>query len=155
MDLSDKIGSVRNMKQREKLIVLRDRAELSQQALADLLDVSRQAVTRWESGTTVPTTDNLMSLAKLYGVSLDWLCSERGFEEQDAQQETQQENQVKTAKKASRKRIIVLAAIVVVVIGILIGIAHREKTNGTVDVSIDDVPGEVVNITDSYVFSLK
>lgn len=60
---------------REKLIVLRDRAGLSQMELADRLGVSRQAVSRWESGDTTPTMDKLKSLARIYGVSLDWLCS--------------------------------------------------------------------------------
>ncbi len=48
---------------REKLIVLRDRAGLSQMELADRLGVSRQAVSRWESGDTTPTMDKLKSLA--------------------------------------------------------------------------------------------
>ena len=58
---------------REKLIVSRDRAGLSQMELANQLGVSRQAVSRWESGDTTPSVDKLKALAKLYGVSLDWL----------------------------------------------------------------------------------
>lgn len=61
---------------REKLIVLRDKAGITQMALAHQLGVSRQAVTRWESGDTTPSMDKLKALAKIYGVSLDWLCSE-------------------------------------------------------------------------------
>lgn len=64
------------MELREKLIVLRDEAGLSQQAVASQLGLSRQAITRWESGATVPTMDNLKSLAKIYTVSLDWLCND-------------------------------------------------------------------------------
>ena len=61
---------------REKLIVLRDKAGISQMSLAHQLDVSRQAVSRWESGDTTPSMDKLKALAKIYGVSLDWLCSD-------------------------------------------------------------------------------
>lgn len=61
---------------REKLIVSRNKAGLSQMELANQLGVSRQAVSRWESGDTTPTMDKLKTLAKLYGVSLDWLCSD-------------------------------------------------------------------------------
>ena len=61
---------------REKLIVSRNKAGLSQMELAERLGVSRQAVSRWESGDTTPTMDKLKSLAKIYGVSLDWLCSD-------------------------------------------------------------------------------
>ncbi len=61
---------------REKLIVSRNKAGLSQMELAERLGVSRQAVSRWESGDTTPTMDKLKTLAKIYGVSLDWLCSD-------------------------------------------------------------------------------
>ena len=61
---------------REKLIVLRDKAGISQMTLAHQLGVSRQAVTRWESGDTTPSMDKLKALAKIYDVSLDWLCSD-------------------------------------------------------------------------------
>ena len=61
---------------REKMIVLRDKAESSQMELAHQLGVSRQAVSRWESGTATPSMDKLKALAKIYDVSLDWLCSD-------------------------------------------------------------------------------
>ncbi len=61
---------------REKMIVLRDKAEISQMELAHQLGVSRQAVSRWESGTATPSMDKLKALAKIYDVSLDWLCSD-------------------------------------------------------------------------------
>ena len=57
----------------EKLQKLRTRAGLSQDQLAKLLDVSRQAVSKWESGTADPSTSNLLALAKLFGVSAEEL----------------------------------------------------------------------------------
>lgn len=51
---------------RDKMIVLRDKAGISQMALAEQLGVSRQAVTRWESGDTTPSMDKLKALAKIY-----------------------------------------------------------------------------------------
>lgn len=50
---------------REKLFVLRDKAGISQMSLAHQLDVSRQAVSRWESGDTTPSMDKLKALAKI------------------------------------------------------------------------------------------
>ena len=47
--------------------------KLTQQQLADLMDVTRQAVTRWESGTVEPSTENLISLAQIFGCSVDEL----------------------------------------------------------------------------------
>ncbi len=56
-----------------KLFELRKKSGMSQEEFADRLNVSRQAVSKWERGETLPDTDNLISIAKLYGVSLDEL----------------------------------------------------------------------------------
>lgn len=49
---------------------------LSQEALGERLGVSRQAVSKWENGTSDPSTSNLLALAKLYGVSAEELLRE-------------------------------------------------------------------------------
>ena len=49
------------------------KCKLTQQQLADLMDVTRQAVTRWESGTVEPSTENLISLAQIFDCSVDEL----------------------------------------------------------------------------------
>lgn len=59
-----RIRSVKRMTLREKLIVLRDKSGITQMALAHQLGVSRQAVTRWESGDTAPSMDKLKALAE-------------------------------------------------------------------------------------------
>ena len=55
----------------EKIQSLRKKAGMSQEALAERLGVSRQAVSKWESGASDPSTSNLLALAKLYGVSAE------------------------------------------------------------------------------------
>ena len=57
----------------DKLFELRKREGLSQEALAERLGVSRQAVSKWECGESLPDTDNLITISKLFGVSLDEL----------------------------------------------------------------------------------
>lgn len=57
----------------EKLKSLRAANNYSQDQLSELLYVSRQAISRWELGQTLPTIDNLMELMKLYKVSLEEL----------------------------------------------------------------------------------
>lgn len=47
----------------------RTRCHMTQEFVAEALGVSRQAVSKWENGTTDPATANLLALAKLYGVS--------------------------------------------------------------------------------------
>ena len=64
------------MKLCEKLYELRRAAGLSQEELAERLNVSRQAVSKWENGASDPSTVNLLALAKLYGVSADELLRE-------------------------------------------------------------------------------
>ena len=54
-----------------RLVELRKKSGLSQEDLADKLGVSRQAVSKWERAESSPDTDNLICLAKIYGVSLD------------------------------------------------------------------------------------
>ncbi len=55
----------------KKLAELRKGRGLSQMELAEKLDVTRQAVSRWETGEAAPSLDNLISLSGLYGVTLD------------------------------------------------------------------------------------
>lgn len=64
------------MKFSEKLQKLRKEHKLSQEQLADQLDVSRQAVSKWESGQTYPEMDKLLSLCKIFQCSLDDLTND-------------------------------------------------------------------------------
>lgn len=57
------------MKLEEKLISLRKEKGLSQMKLAEMMNVSRQAISRWEVGTAVPSTDNL----KFWGTCMAYL----------------------------------------------------------------------------------
>ena len=59
------------MKLEERLAALRQEKGLSQADVAQALDVTRQAISRWESGAAVPSTENLMKLSRLYNVPLD------------------------------------------------------------------------------------
>ena len=60
----------------EKLIRLRKREGISQEELASYLEVSRQAVSRWEQGTALPDAGNLLKLRQRFGVSVDWLLED-------------------------------------------------------------------------------
>jgi len=60
----------------EKLTALRKDKGLTQIEVAEELNVSRQAVSKWEVGDTVPSTANLKYLARLYEVPLEYLFNE-------------------------------------------------------------------------------
>lgn len=57
----------------EELKARRVQCKMTQEFVADALGVSRQAVSKWENGTVDPSTSNLLSLAKLYGLSAEAL----------------------------------------------------------------------------------
>lgn len=65
------------MKLEEKLVSLRKAKGLSQMKLAEKMNVSRQAISRWETGAAIPSSENLKYLSDLYSVSLDYLLSDR------------------------------------------------------------------------------
>lgn len=62
-----------NIEIANRLVNLRKTNNYSQEALAEKLGISRQAVSKWERAEASPDTDNLILLARLYGVSLDEL----------------------------------------------------------------------------------
>ena len=57
----------------EELKAQRLRCKMTQEFVADALGVSRQAVSKWETGAVDPSTSNLLALAKLYGMSAEEL----------------------------------------------------------------------------------
>ena len=83
----------------DRLIKLRKKYGYSQEELADKLGLSRQAVSKWERAEASPDTDNLICLAKIYGVSLDELLATdedvdtivKEQVKQDAKEETKEE----------------------------------------------------------------
>ena len=82
----------------EKLQMLRKSRALSQEQLAEELEVSRQAISKWECGDSVPDLDKLKSISRYFGVTTDYLI----FEEQSGLQPEQAEKSldVETCKKA-------------------------------------------------------
>ena len=60
----------------EKIIQLRKKNGISQQELADKLDVSRQAVSKWESGTSICDLTRIVKMAQLFQVSTDYLLND-------------------------------------------------------------------------------
>ena len=61
------------MRLEEKLAALRREHKMTQAELAEALDVSRQAVSKWESGQGKPDVDNIVKLTEVYHVSADYI----------------------------------------------------------------------------------
>ena len=60
----------------DKLYSLRTQGGYSQEALAEKVNVSRQAISKWELGLTLPDTDKIVALSKLFDVTIDYLLKD-------------------------------------------------------------------------------
>ncbi len=141
------------MELQEKLRCLRKENGVPQIDLAEKLEVSRQTISRWEAGTSVPTTENLMRLSVLYGVPLDewvkedWTPSSRPKSMDTGEDWTPQEEAVAEgteSKRGRRKKRALLIALLLaagLIVGGLLFIRQR-----SVSVSMDDLEGEVIDI---------
>lgn len=79
----------------------RKKLELSQIALAARMDVSRQAISKWESDAAIPEIDKLIALSRLFHVSIGWLL---GVEEQPvSREESLSEEQFKIVEELVKK----------------------------------------------------
>ena len=64
------------MKFNEKLVMLRKQNNLSQEQLAEQLNVARQTVSKWELGETTPEMDKLIKMSEIFKISLDELMKQ-------------------------------------------------------------------------------
>lgn len=83
----------------EKIYSCRKKAGLSQEALAEKLGVSRQAVSKWETAEAIPELSKIPMMAKIFGVTADWLLSE----EEDFTTPPPEEDQYNRYHEESRK----------------------------------------------------
>lgn len=60
----------------EKITYLRKQKEWSQEELADQLEISRQSVSKWESGASIPELDKIIGMSQIFGVSTDFLLKD-------------------------------------------------------------------------------
>lgn len=76
----------------EKIMQLRKKNGWSQEELANQLDVSRQSVSKWESGSSIPDLNKILLLGQIFGVSTDYLLKEEiedaAFEKPEVTEET-------------------------------------------------------------------
>lgn len=91
----------------ERIRECRLNAGMSQEQLAEMMNVSRQAVTKWESGASSPSTENLFKLAEIFGTTVDLLINEHQENSLTIAKELfllqqQDEERIRNKKKAER-----------------------------------------------------
>ena len=107
----------------EKLSKLRKEKNYTQEQLAKLLGVSRQAVSKWESGTAYPETATLIEIGKLFDCSMDYLLKDEITDKTSVQDgilckcvKRTYEKLITEPNKSRAKRILKIAAIILAVI---------------------------------------
>ena len=124
----------------EKLTYFRKQKGLTQANLAEALHVSRQAISRWEVGTAVPSTDNLKVLSTLYGVPVDDLLNDSADDlckDTATQTPPKEASDTKAVQKSSNVWIYALIAVIAifaVVTAILIGALHKDESAAIVPI---------------------
>lgn len=73
----------------EKLLQLRQKSGLSQDKVAEMLKVSRQAVSKWERDEAIPDVDKIIGLSNLFNVTTDYILKEQPEEEQQKEERQQ------------------------------------------------------------------
>ena len=123
---------VRHMELKDRLIQLRKENKMTQADLADALNISRQAVSRWETALAVPSTENLMELSRLYGVSIDTILDNDGKEEAVTEGVIREktEEPIRHSKRWKHIKVVVIVlviSIITVVVGAAISITRAQE----------------------------
>ena len=137
----------------EKLYELRRASGMSQEELAEKLGVSRQAVSKWESGATQPELSKLIELSKLYNVSVDELLSLEHVKSQQDAAEAPTPNSAETAQAEKlsfrdfcmqHKKIIGGAAVALAAL-IAVGVHYNNRIN-TLSTQVNDLRSQLYNV---------
>lgn len=122
----------------EKLARLREQNNMSQFEVAEALDVSRQAISRWETGRAKPSTEKLIALSRLYGVPLDELVGGEPARAENVEAPA-------PPRRASPRRWIAAGALALAVLAAIIGaylLGRGESDDKVIDV--EDLNEEVM-----------
>ena len=136
------------MKLDEKLVSLRKKKGITQAELAENVQVSRQAVSKWESGGSLPSTENLRALSGLYE-------SEEVHEVVHAPKE-EREDIPKLVRGNKRKTLIMWIAIVldILLLAALMGVIFANKSTER-HISISEMQGEDITGVPRREFELE
>ena len=130
----------------ERLVFLRKQHGLTQLELAEKLNVSRQAISRWEVGTAVPSTDNLKYLSTLYGTTLDYLLNGTESSKIQHQENSDSEEAYSSPYRKDRKYLVakfsIFLLLLIPIIAVCIAVWH---TNNRPEI----IPYEELNVEDT------
>ena len=113
----------------EKLLTLRKSRNLTQEELAEQLDVSRQSVSKWESGQAVPELDKIVALSRIFDVTTDYLLKPSEIDELSVRAEMLEQQQKKLEgemlKGKARKSILLNCVAIYLIAAAVIMLIHQ------------------------------
>ena len=116
------------MKFYEKLIILRKKALLSQEELAEKLDVTRQTISKWELGQSKPDIDKLQMMSKLFEVDINTLTDEEVSLEEVKEEKTEEKDN-KNDNNDNKDRKFILYILIIIFITSLAFLTYRVGTD--------------------------
>ncbi len=126
----------------DKLVYLRKQKGLTQVELAETLNVSRQAISRWEVGVAIPSTDNLRILGDLYEVPIDYLLNdevENITKKKEEIKEPTSNEQKKNGVFLSRRIVYIGVIVILVLLAIIISDVIVSDQNEEQIISMDEM----------------
>jgi len=151
---------VKKLSLEEKLTSLRQERGLTQTEAAEELGVSRQAVSKWETGAAVPATESLANLGRLYHVPVDYLLSE---EAERAEEENAPEAggiDAESTRKGIGRTATIWGVIALTLLALALGMCAgyfigRSDHDGEIHLSVGEMVGEEVDLNSAGTFSLE
>ena len=126
----------------DKLYMLRKKSGLSQEQLAEQLSVSRQAISKWESGQSVPESEKLVAISNYFKVSLDYLLKDDNeYEQRSGTSETETSENANDRTKWLIGIISCLGGIVCLILWGLLSIFNPTASNQLSESSMTQIDG--------------
>ena len=106
----------------EKLSKLRKENGISQEELAEKLNISRQAISKWENNESLPDTENLIAIAKLFNVSIDFLVGNKMVDSE--QKKSTEKKSTEKSNSKTTELIGLISLVVSISIFLYLGLIH-------------------------------
>lgn len=127
------------------LATLRKKHGLTQMDLAEKLNVSRQAISRWEVGAAVPSTDNLKTLSDLYGVSVDDILKGETASVPQSSDLSDSPPETLSSHRSNKKSKIIFACVLILLalaVAIVASVVKSHESAGNNNLPMENMPAE-------------
>ena len=139
----------------EKLSLLRKRRGMTQLELAEELNVSRQAVSRWEQGISNPSTENMVRIGKLLDVSIDTLVNENAQLQTETAVLVVEAEEKKAVERHDKRGILKIVGIVLLVVAAVLVVCIWLAKDTQNPVAMEDINKSEVNVSEAVTLPIE